>query len=132
MKSFCIWAMVLMAWVATGNCRKPTSLINDPGVPLSGRWNYTAHYYSIGSPGQWHPVVIPGQWIELRGDGGFSSNVKPFSSAGSYRVMDSIHLTLIIQAGRDSLLYRYSLRGDTLELSPYPLCIEGCADRFLK
>jgi hypothetical protein len=133
MKSFYICIGLLVAWAVTGNCKKAPPVIIDPDVPLSGRWNYTAHYYSIGTPGEWHPVPVPGQWIELSGDGRFSSNVKPFSSAGSYRVMDSVHLALIIQPGRDSLVYRYSLRGDTLELTPYPLmCIEGCADRFLK
>jgi len=130
-KSLCLAVIVLTTFTALVNCRKSrTSLINEP-ESLQGRWNYAAHFYSIGPPGDWHPVNA-GQWIDLHNNGVLSSNFAPYSSAGSYQVMDSMRLKLIIQPGRDSLLYIYSLRGDTLELIPFPFCFEGCKDRFLK
>jgi hypothetical protein len=131
MKSFYICIIMLVVCAGTDSCRKSPSVIVDPNNPLSGSWYYTERYYSIGTPGEWHPVA-PGQRIELHGDGRFSSNFQPFSSAVSYRVLDGVHLSLIKQAGQDSVLYSYSLRGDTLELTPYPMCFEGCADRFLR
>jgi hypothetical protein len=131
MKNLQRWAIALLSFVVLVNCRKPRAPFKEPNESLEGKWNYTAHYFSIGSPGDWHPVIA-GQWIELRGNGGFSSNIDPYSSAIGYRVMDSMRLTLIRQPGRDSLLYFYSLRGDTLDLVPFPFCIEGCKDRFLK
>ena len=132
MKNLHFWVIALTALVALASCKKSRSpLINEPDDALQGRWNYAAHFYSIGSPGDWHPVNA-GQWIELHNNGVLSSNFAPYSSAGSYQVMDSMRLKLIIQPGRDSLLYIYSLRGDTLELIPLPFCMEGCKDRFLK
>jgi len=133
MKNLHLWVIALTALVVLASCKKSeTCLINEPDDALQGRWNYAAHYYSIGSPGDWHPVPA-GQWIELRSNGTVVSSVTPYSSAATYQVMDSMHLKFIIKPGRDSLLYLYSLRGDTLELSPYaPMCVEGCADRFLR
>jgi len=131
-KNLYLWAILLIAFMALVNCRKSrTSLIDEPGGSLEGKWNYAAHFYSIGPPGQWHPVNA-GQWIELRSNGGLSSNFAPYSTAGSYQVMDSMRLKLIIQPRLDSLIYFYSLRSDTLELIPVPFCFEGCKDRFLK
>jgi hypothetical protein len=131
MKTWSICIVALAVLVFAGNCKKSKhSLVTEPG-DLSGRWIHTAHFYSIGPPGQWH-TVVPGQWIELRADGGFSSNLSPFSSASRYEVIDSIQLRLIIQPAGAPLIYRYSHRGDTLELTPVPFCIEGCAERFLK
>jgi len=131
MKNLHLWAIALIAFVVLVNCRKPRTSIKEPNESLQGRWNYTEHYYSIGSTGEWHPVAT-GHWIELRGNGEFNSNFTPYSSAGSYLLMDSMRLKLITQPGRDSLLYFYSLRGDTLDLIPFPFCFEGCKDRFLK
>lgn len=133
MKSLGIWVTVVIASLAMHGCKKNACSPATTSGSLYGRWQYAAHYYGIGPPGEWHPVTVPGLWIELRRDGSFSSNVIPYLAAHSYQLIDSIHIKMIIHAGSDSLLYRFSKRGDTLDLSPYaPLCVEGCADRFLK
>lgn len=133
MKSLGIWATVVLLCAVVNGCKKKMCLPVAEPPGLYGRWHYAAYYLGIGPPGEWHPVPVTGQWIELRSDGSFSSNFIPYLAAHSYHLTDSVHIKLIIQDGSDSLLYRFSKRGDTLELSPYaPLCIEVCADRFLK
>ena len=130
MKTYGKWIAVLIV-ILSANCRKPANpLVEKPGG-LTGRWKYAAYFYSIGPPGEWH-TVAPGQWIELRDDGSFSSNASPFSAAYAYSIKDSVQVNLLRGVGRDPLQYRYLLKGDTLELAPVPFCIEGCADRFIK
>ena len=114
------------------SCKKSSG---STTTPLSGKWNYTAYYFSDGgTPPAWHAVSTLNQWINIRNDGSFMSNLPPFDAATSWQLVDSIQIKFIPPPGEKALVYTYTL--DTisheLQLEPVPICIEGCMQKFSK
>jgi len=133
MKSFFLLLVIVTGAFGAGCKKSNKALIDEPGS-LHGRWTHTAHYSSIGGPGQWLPDPNRDHWIEFSSDGRFRSNTAPFPAVSSYQVLDSMHIKLTTFPAGDSLFYLYSLHGPTLELSQYApaMCFEGCGDLFTK
>ena len=121
--------------VAACACNK-SSVIRSKSYPdtLQGKWQYSAYYMSIGDPGSWYNVSPMIEWIDLQPNAVVSSNMAPFSDAGSYRLPGSNTIKFMIPSKPDGfLLFQYTLDtvNATLVLSPLnPLCIEGCAIKF--
>ena len=128
--------MVLLAIFFAGipGCKKsPLEEETDVPVSVTGKWYYTAYFYSIGGPLIWQPVTTPNQYISLAANGNFSSNFSPFNTAKTYQFTDSTHIKIIPQGGQNPLLYFFKLDSinNALLLSPAnPMCIEGCGQKF--
>ncbi|MEP6747664.1 MAG: hypothetical protein ABJB86_08055 [Bacteroidota bacterium] len=106
---------------------------NIASSSITGKWTYAEYYFSIGGPANWQPVITSNQFIELKADGTFSSNLSPFTSVLYYGLVDSNHIKFNKQPGQDALLYFYTLDlvKHTLTLSDaINICIEGCAQKF--
>ena len=101
---------------------------------LSGKWEYTEHYFSIGGPGAWQPVLPSGQMIEFMPLGLFRSAASFSGTFRNYEVVDSVTVKFTpAPTASGYLLMRYQIdeAQGTLLLSPIePMCIEGCSDKF--
>jgi len=135
MKHYLFAAMLVFACMFS--CTK-SGIETGGKIPatLTGKWNYSAYFYSIGSPGSWHPANEQNKWIEFKEDGSFSSNLSPFNTAVGYHVTDSAHVQFITAVSSDSSLY-YSFNIDTVQRSvslssARQICIEGCAQKFTR
>jgi hypothetical protein len=134
---YLLYGMVIMMFIAGVNsCKKSADITGKPaGASITGKWNYTAYYFSIGGPGSWQPVSGTNQWIELKENGSFSSNFAPFNYVVSYQLTDSIHIQFNKALGQDALLYRYALdtvKHELLLSDAINICTEGCAQKFAR
>ncbi len=132
MKHLLYGIITVMFFAGLNGCKK-SSVGKDIPVSITGKWYFTAYYYGIGGPGGWRPVTTDNQYIELKTDGGFSSNFSPFNAAATYQLTDSAHIKFIPQTGQNSLLYFFKLDSinNELQLSPAnPICIDGCGQKF--
>jgi len=101
-------------------------------TPLTGKWKLFDYFHGIGIGG---PLIYKQAdpenqiFLELKNDGSLSYTNTNYAS---FSVKDSNIVTFIDNnKGRSN--FRYSVKGDTLTLSPGgSMCIEGCGQRFLK
>ena len=111
-------------------CKKSVEPIENS---LIGKWTYTEYYYSIGGPGEWHPVTPPKQTIEFKSDGTYIPSESFLKDANHFEILDSV--TVKFQPASTPsgfILMRYSIDTGARELlmCPIPLCIEGCSSKF--
>ena len=108
------------------------------GEPLNndilGKWIWVENFYSIGGPGQWHPVTPASQTIEFKPDGSFVAPNAFLSSATRYELVDSITIKFqpaSTPSGYILMQYKIDVGGSELYLQPVdPRCIEGCNNKF--
>jgi len=107
-------------------CKKSIEPIENS---LIGKWTYTEHYISSGGPGEWRPVA-PKETIEFKPDGTFIPSDSFLKDANHFEILDSV--TIKFQPG--FILMRYSIDTSARELlmSPVPMCIEGCSNKFTR
>ena len=118
------------------SCKKQTENYSrkEPKT-LSGKWNYSKSFYSIGGPLIYVSTKNLKQWI-LFGPAGqsISSNVPEFKNATGYEIVDSTKVKFRLPSQQpDSLLFFYRLDASTSELILSPadfICIEGCGYIF--
>ena len=108
----------------------------DGDTGLAGKWRYSEQFYSAGPPGSWTPVQPANQYIEFKDDGTFVSVPGFVSGANRYEIVDSITVKISpANTANGFITYQYQVSetGDQLILSPSdPICIEGCASKFVR
>jgi hypothetical protein len=137
MKLFLYGMAMLISLAGLSGCEK-SSVDEGNGIPvlITGKWNYTAWYASIGTGEvNWQPVTPANKYVEFRPDGTFSSNLSPFREAITYQLVDSLHIKFTKRQAQDTLLYFFKLDSIRRELQLSPailICIEGCSQKFIK
>jgi hypothetical protein len=101
---------------------------------LVARWTYVEYYFSIGGPGEWHPVQPANQEIEFKSDGSFVSTESFLKGVTRYEIIDSVTIK-VKPVSRPSgyMLMGYKINTIDRELYLYPVdpyCIEGCGNKF--
>jgi len=118
------------------SCKKQTeNYSRKEPVTLSGKWNYTKSFYSIGGPFIFISTKNLNQWILFGTTGkSFSSNVPEFKNATSYEIVDSTKVKLSLpsqQPDSSMFFYRLDASANELILSPADIiCIDGCGYIF--
>ena len=84
MKKIQLLGLVLLFFTVA--CKKSIEPIENS---LIGKWTYTEYYYSIGGPGEWHPVT-PKQTIEFKPDGTFIPSESFLKDANHFEILDSV------------------------------------------
>jgi hypothetical protein len=116
----------------TISCKKSGDKTIEPVEnSLIGKWTYTEHYGSSGGPGEWRPVNPSNQIIEFNSDGTFVPCESFLKDANHFEILDSV--TVKFQpafSGFSMMSYSIDTIARELILTPIPLCIEGCADKF--
>ncbi|HEV8284888.1 MAG TPA: hypothetical protein VGQ09_11300 [Chitinophagaceae bacterium] len=101
---------------------------------IIGKWTYVEYFFSIGGPGQWHPVTPANQTIEFKPDGSFVSVNSFLNGATRFEMVDSV--TIKFQPASTPsgfILMGYLIKTANRELYLYPIsprCIEGCSNKF--
>ena len=129
-----VWSLTLFS------CSKPsqsTSLSkNSFSEKLTGKWQHTQSYYSIGGPLIYVSTESLGQWIVFKDNGGFASNMPGFKNVTKYEIVDSLKVKFITpgtQQGFRLLYFTLDAADNSLSLGPADIiCIEGCGDKFKK
>jgi hypothetical protein len=119
---------IMLAIVSS--CKKDNTPIDKNNVPLIGKWKLNANFFGTGSAPTWKPVAADDNYIVVfNTNGSLGGNM--YSQYYSYKVKDSL---LTFRNGADGeLRLLYTIKHDTLTMTPAgPLCIEGCAIRFIK
>ena len=118
-------------------CKKSADNNNEPiDHNLTGKWIYTENGFSIGGPMIWRNAAPANQVIEFKANGTFIASNNFLSGVTSYEKLDNV--TLKFKPVSLSPVYikmRYTIDSadGKLSLSLFePLCIEGCADRFVR
>ena len=127
--------LVIISIVLSGACRKTDPEIGGKSAQsLIGKWTYTDYFYSIGGPGEWHPVEPANQTIEFKADGSFVPAESFLKGVTRYEVLDSIRIKFhptSTASGFTLMGYSIEKAGKELKMYPIdPLCIEGCNNRF--
>ena len=102
-------------------------------TPLTGKWKLFYHFHGIGIGG---PIIYKQAdpetpvFLDIKSDGKLSYTNTNYTALS---IKDSITVTFIGN-NKDRSNFGYSIKGDTLTLSPRGsiMCIEGCGQRFLK
>ena len=118
-------------------CKKSADNNNEPiDHNLTGKWIYTENGFSIGGPMIWRNAAPANQVIEFKANGTFIASENFLSGVTSYEKLDSITLKfqpVSLSPGYIKMRYSIDSADGRLYLSPFePLCIEGCADRFVR
>ncbi len=98
------------------------------------KWTYIEYFFSIGGPGQWHPVTPSNQTIEFKTDGSFIPAGSFLKPATKFEIVDSV--TIKFQPASTPsgyILMGYLIKAAERELYLYPVnpaCIEGCNNKF--
>ena len=112
-------------------CKKSVDPIENS---LIGKWTYTEYYYSIGGPGEWHPVTPPKQTIEFKSDGTFIPSESFLKDANHFEILDSVTVKFqpaSTPSGFILMGYTIDTTARELQLWPVnPMCIEGCSNKF--
>ncbi|MDB5005101.1 MAG: hypothetical protein JWQ34_3326 [Mucilaginibacter sp.] len=119
---------IMLAIVSS--CKKDNIKTIANNVPLIGKWKLNANFFGTGSAPTWQPVAANDNHIVVfNADGSLGGNV--YSQYYSYKLKDS--LLTFSNAADGELRLLYTIKHDTLIMTPAgPLCIEGCAIRFIK
>jgi hypothetical protein len=133
-KSYCVkklqFLSILLVFAIA--CKKSGDKTIEPVKnSLIGKWTYTEHYGSSGGPGEWRPVNPSNQIIEFNSDGTFVPCESFLKDANHFEILDSV--TVKFQpafSGSSMMSYSIDTIARELILTPIPLCIEGCADKF--
>jgi hypothetical protein len=135
MKITSIYSLLLLFLIAA--CSKSADLNKEPiDKTLTGKWTYTEHFFSTGTPGSWHAVSPAGQTIEFKTDGTFVPAASFLKTANRFEIIDSV--TIKFQpttAPQGYTLMGYQIKTAERELYLYPvnpMCIEGCSNKFTK
>lgn len=109
-------------------CDKETVELDQDSI--AGKWKLRESYLSEGGAGKWEQskkdVVV-----EFKTDGSLAGNA--FQSYVSYSIKDTKTI-VFSKADKTEQNYAYELKDGVLTMSPSGpiMCIEGCADRFVK
>lgn len=119
---------VMLAIVSS--CKKGNTPIDKNNVPLIGKWKLNATFFGTGPPPTWESVAQNDNHVVIFDtDGSLGGNY--YSQYYSFKVKDS--LLTFSNAANGELRLLYTIKHDTLTMTPAgPLCIEGCAIRFIK
>jgi len=128
--------ILLTILLVSASCSKPVpEKVPYPVNTLIGKWKYTEHYMSIGGPGQWYLVQPPNQTVEFKADGTFQSAASFSTTFSRYEITDSATVKFTPApnpTGSVVMKYEFNSVTNTLLLYPVePMCIEGCAYKFL-
>jgi hypothetical protein len=117
--------LILLFCITLSACKKDKTVATD----LAGEWKLSEYYISSGGPGEWKAAEQKTQ-IKFGSNGTMSGNAYP--DRVKYAIKDSV--TLSFYDNKNSVVdFRYRLKNGTLTLSPTnPVCIEGCASKFIK
>lgn len=101
---------------------------------LAGKWQLSETMFSIGTEPEWRPVSEESgkSIVEFKKDGRLEGSA--FSDYKRYTVKDSVTLTFT-KENKEIQNFDFRIKDGTLTMSPAgpgPVCIEGCASRFLK
>jgi hypothetical protein len=121
-----IFSIVLLFLFA--GCDKDTVELDQDTIP--GKWKLRESYISDGSPGKWEQSKKD-LVVEFKTDGSLAGNV--FSNYVSYVIKDTKTI-VFMKADKTEQNYAYELKDGVLTMSPSGpiMCVEGCADRFIK
>lgn len=121
-----IFSIVLLFLFA--GCDKDTVELDQDSIP--GKWKLRESYVSDGSPGKWVQSKTD-LVVEFKSDGTLAGNV--FTGYATYTIKDAKTIVLF-KADKTEQNYAYELKDGVLTLSPAGpiMCIEGCADRFVR
>ena len=132
MKYLLIAFALLLTFIS---CKKQSENTKKEPETLSGKWNYSQRFYSIGGPLIYESTRNLKQWILFAtSDGYFSSNMPDFKNVTTYEIVDSgkVRFNLPSQQPRSRLFfYKIDASTSALSLSPADfICIEGCGYTF--
>ena len=121
-----IFSIVLLFLFAA--CDKETLELDQDSIP--GKWKLRESYSSDGGPGKWEQSKKD-LVVEFKTDGTLAGNV--FQEYVSYTIQDTKTI-VFLKADKTEQNYGYELKDGILTMSPAGpiMCIEGCADRFVK
>lgn len=123
--------LLLVLFTAFG-CSKQEATADENSI--IGKWTYTEHFYSTGSPGQWYPVVPANQKIEFKSDGKFIPAESFLKGANRFEFIDSATIKIYpATTSSGFILMGYIIKEAGRELYLYPvdpICIEGCSSKF--
>jgi hypothetical protein len=121
-----IFSIVLLFLFAA--CDKETVELDQDSIP--GKWKLRESYSSNGGPGKWEQSKKD-LVVEFKTDGTLAGNV--FQEYVSYSIQDTKTI-VFLKADKTEQNYAYELKDGILTMSPAGpiMCIEGCADRFVK
>jgi hypothetical protein len=127
-------SILILFLVTIASCTKSADKERSLTSGLTGKWEYTETYFSIGGPGTWHPVQPGGQTIEFKPDGSFISVASFSGTFRHYEVNDSATVKFTpAPTSSGFVLMGYiidSTEGSLLLYPVNPVCIEGCTDKF--
>lgn len=128
-----LYMLITFSLLASTGCEKSPVTAKSSSTDLSGRWNYSQSYYSIGGPLIYVSTGNLHQWIEFHTGGGFITNMPQFQAFTSYEVLDSSKIKLIRPSPQPSerFFVRIDSAARTLDISSADnICIEGCGNKF--
>lgn len=132
MKYLLIALVLLITFIS---CKKQPENTKKEPETLSGKWNYSQRFYSIGGPLIYESTKKLKQWILFATTGGsFSSNMPEFKNVTNYEIIEPGKVKFNLPSQQpDSHLFFYKIDTSTnvLSLSSADfVCIEGCGYTF--
>ena len=99
---------------------------------ITGTWNYTQRFYSLGGPLVYESTTQLRQRITFYKVGKLSSDIPAFKNFDEYTIIDSIRVKLSSVSQMDRLyFFKIDSVKNSLTLSPADnICTEGCGDIF--
>ncbi|MEO6638325.1 MAG: hypothetical protein ABIN25_08615 [Ginsengibacter sp.] len=131
----CLLIFVLIGSLNFFGCKKPAiENTKTSSKNITGKWNYTQAFYSMGGPLIFTSTAERNQSILFETDSSFSSNVPAFENFNSFRMEDSAKIKFLSATQQERIyFYRIDSLQNSLTLSPADfICIEGCGDIFKK
>ena len=97
---------------------------------LTGKWKFTEYLQDPGDgSGKWAPAPTGETYIEFRKDSTIATDVSQLQGYNRYTSLTKDEITLPQSSGTN-VKFKYSIKGNTLELRPP--CREACGLRFTR
>jgi hypothetical protein len=111
-------------------CKKNND-VKIVNTTLTGKWQVSRNLISSGGPTYWVKATTT-TYALFNADGTLGGTA--FNNFKLYTITDSVTLTLTTEDKTKYENYRYTIKGDSLTMSPTGpiVCIEGCAVQFIK